>query len=442
MKITRLEIFGLFDRFNYDIDLFSHENNISILTAPNGYGKSTILKIIDNFASGNHYYFIREAFELIRFHLSDSSVVEILRVEDDRKNDQITIRCGSNLSKVKDIFSDNEGQGRAFSIEHTLPFLTRIGPKNWRHDRTGEVFDINEIINRYGDHPVFRRRTKRDEWIEKIRKSLNVFSISTNRLKQEIEMDFRSENGRGSTLMVDSIAKEIKENIQTAIINQFESGRKKETSFPTRLIESLKDGVPPARETVINSIKAVQEYEERYSRLGLVPNTGTTEQLNVHAESTETAGMLVLKTYLDDIIEKFSLFEDLANRLDIFCSSINGLLAFKEISTSADEGILIRVIDGNRKPLNRSALSSGEQHLVVLIGKLVFDTKQGSLVLIDEPEISFHPEWQEKFLGILDEIGSLNGFSVLIATHSPILIGDRWSDVIELAEQYGHQGIN
>lgn len=205
-------------------------------------------------------------------------------------------------------------------------------------------------------------------------------------------------------------------------------------------MESLKEGISPAREAIVESIKAVQDYEERYARLGLVPHTGTTKQLNVHAESSENAGMLVLKTYLDDIREKFSLLDDLARRLDVFCSSINSLIAFKEIETSADEGIVVRVCDGEKKVLSLSVLSSGEQHLIVLIGKLVFSTTRGSLVLIDEPEISFHPEWQEKFLSILDEIRKVNGFKVLLATHSPILIGDRWESVIELAEQHKKVG--
>lgn len=71
-----------------------------------------------------------------------------------------------------------------------------------------------------------------------------------------------------------------------------------------------------------------------------------------------------------------------------------------------------------------------------MIGKLIFNTKPNSLVLIDEPEISFHPEWQEKFLEIVEQIQALNSFQLLIATHSPYLIGDRWENVIELAEQY------
>lgn len=434
--IERVEIKKLFGRFDYSINLAEHAQGISILTAPNGYGKSTILKIISSFASGDHYYFIREKFGSIRFFLSGNEVVEIIHLNDDHEKNQVTIRSGSNQTKIKDPFGNQDGDERSFVVERNLPFLTRIGQKTWRHDRTGEIFDRTEILSRYGDHPVFRRLIKRDEWLESIRQSIKVFSIPTNRLKFEEDIDFRGHAAAKSSLMVGALAKEIQEKMQFAIRNQFEEGRKKETNFPTRLMESLKEGISPKREAIIELIKSVQEYEERYGRLGLVPHTGTTEQLNVHAESTENAGMLVLKTYLDDIREKFSLLEDLAQRLDIFCTSINGLIAFKTIETSADEGIVARVQDGERELLPLSVLSSGEQHLIVLIGKLVFNTNRGSLVLIDEPEISFHPEWQEKFLLILEEIRKLNGFAVLLATHSPMLIGDRWDNVIELAEQY------
>lgn len=95
------------------------------------------------------------------------------------------------------------------------------------------------------------------------------------------------------------------------------------------------------------------------------------------------------------------------------------------------------MVDGKKNTIALDSLSSGEQHLIVLIGRLVFETSNDSLVLIDEPEISFHPEWQEKFIEILNEIKKMNGFDVILATHSPILIGeDYWDNVVELADQY------
>ena len=444
LRIDRLEVEKLFDRFDYVIDLKRSDIGIWIVTAPNGYGKSTLLKMIKSFAYGDYFYFIRERFRTIKFHLSDGSIVEIAHIDDDIEKSQVTIRTGTHHTKIKDPFGSTEGDEQAFLVDRALPFLTRVGTKNWRHDRTGEIFDRLEILSRYGDHPILRRSFRRVEWLEAVRSSLSVFSIPTNRLKSEDETDLVANIGAHqattNSLMVSAIAREIKDRIQTAIRKQFEIGRTKETSFPTRLIESLRAGIAPARESVTESIKAVQEYEERFARLGLVPHTGTTKQLNYHAESSETAGMLVLKTYLDDIREKFSLLDDLAKQLDVFCSSINSLIAFKSIETSADAGIVVRVFDGKKDPLALSVLSSGEQHLIVLIGKLVFSTHRDSLVLIDEPEISFHPEWQEKFLAILEEIRKLNGFSALIATHSPILIGDRWESVIELAEQHRTAG--
>ncbi len=80
-----------------------------------------------------------------------------------------------------------------------------------------------------------------------------------------------------------------------------------------------------------------------------------------------------------------------------------------------------------------SALSSGEQHEVVLLYELLFRFEPDSLVLIDEPEISLHVAWQKKFLEDLAKITELASLDVLIATHPPELIHKRWDLTVELA---------
>ena len=72
--ITKLQIEGLFERFDYIINLKQNESKIAILTAPNGYGKSTILKIIKSFADGDYHYFLRENFRSIVFSFSIGGV--------------------------------------------------------------------------------------------------------------------------------------------------------------------------------------------------------------------------------------------------------------------------------------------------------------------------------------------------------------------------------
>ncbi|MCU7239986.1 AAA family ATPase [Pseudomonas peradeniyensis] len=67
--------------------------------------------------------------------------------------------------------------------------------------------------------------------------------------------------------------------------------------------------------------------------------------------------------------------------------------------------------------------SSGEQCLLVLILGIAGHICEHSLILIDEPEISLHPRWQEEFMELLT--ASFSGYwgcQFVIATHSPQII--------------------
>ena len=61
--ISCLEIKKLFNRFDYTIEL--QRNTITILTGPNGFGKSTILKIISALSSTNVMFFYKLDFRSV-----------------------------------------------------------------------------------------------------------------------------------------------------------------------------------------------------------------------------------------------------------------------------------------------------------------------------------------------------------------------------------------
>lgn len=69
-------------------------------------------------------------------------------------------------------------------------------------------------------------------------------------------------------------------------------------------------------------------------------------------------------------------------------------------------------------------LSSGEQHLIILIYELLFKVESNTLLLIDEPELSMHISWQREFVDDLLKIIELNPIDVILATHSPSIIND------------------
>jgi predicted ATP-binding protein involved in virulence len=68
----------------------------------------------------------------------------------------------------------------------------------------------------------------------------------------------------------------------------------------------------------------------------------------------------------------------------------------------------------------------------VLLYELLFRTSPNALVLIDEPELSLHVGWQVEFLRDLDRIIKLSSFDVVLATHSPQVINNRWELTQEL----------
>ena len=88
------------------------------------------------------------------------------------------------------------------------------------------------------------------------------------------------------------------------------------------------------------------------------------------------------------------------------------------------------VLDG--KPISASDLSFGEQHEIVLFYEILFKSEPNQLILIDEPEISLHVAWQIEFLRDLEKAIELSSVDVLLVTHSPQIIHDRWDLTVEL----------
>jgi len=76
-------------------------------------------------------------------------------------------------------------------------------------------------------------------------------------------------------------------------------------------------------------------------------------------------------------------------------------------------------------PIPLTELSSGEQHQIVMLYWFLFEVDSGSLVLIDEPEISLHLEWQKLFAFDMEAAIKQRNIQVIAATHSPEIIGHR-----------------
>lgn len=131
---------------------------------------------------------------------------------------------------------------------------------------------------------------------------------------------------------------------------------------------------------------------------------------------------------------KLESLNDISDRIALFKGMImNKFNENKEILINKDDGIIIR-----QKPNNEEValkfLSSGEQQEIVLLYNLIMKGEKNKLILIDEPEISLNVSWQREFLNDMKKIVEINGFSILVATHSPQIINDNWDMVETLGE--------
>ena len=143
-----------------------------------------------------------------------------------------------------------------------------------------------------------------------------------------------------------------------------------------------------------------------------------------------------LKIYFDDFSEKYRVFEKLITKLDLFTEIINNRFDFKKILISRENGFNIVDKNNEEKKIKLTQLSSGEKQEIVLFYELIFETKSDLFLLIDEPEISLHIAWQKKFLDDMLMVAENNTLKVMVATHSPQIIGNHWDIQIDLGELY------
>lgn len=120
----------------------------------------------------------------------------------------------------------------------------------------------------------------------------------------------------------------------------------------------------------------------------------------------------------------------LAESIVVYKDILNGLFIGKDMNVEDSNMMGIRLNDGTNLPISR--LSSGEKQIMVMFYRLLFHASPGSLVIIDEPEISLHVSWQQKLGAILMDVSRLRDLQILVATHSPQIVHDKWDLADEL----------
>lgn len=441
MRITRVRVDGLFGVFDHDVPLNDAER-VTIMYGPNGYGKTMLLRLVDAVFNNRNSVLLSIPFKsvTVEFDRPRTSLVVSRAADGKEATERVSFalkRPGRALPEYTVPHIDAARAGLPLDyVESLIPGLDRVTRTSWRYLPTGEILGVDEVIDRFADEmgPIVRefRLERRPKWLDELRDEVRVRLIDTLRLQQRSPTPRRPRDLEAQRIVpaVAAYADDLAKLIQAKLAESATLSQSLDRSFPARVVAAVGEGV--ARDVSDEQLRdELAKLERRRSDLreaGLLDTEMASEFQVPHALDESTKA--ILSVYVQDVKQKLSVFDDLAARTDLFKRIVNARFQYKEMVVSRDEGYAFRAPNGAR--LLPQHLSSGEQHEVVLLYDLLFKVSAPSLILIDEPELSLHVAWQQAFLRDLQDVARLGDFDVLLATHSPQIISDRFDLTVEL----------
>lgn len=409
---------GLFGARSAQVDC---DPVLTILTGENGSGKSTILRAVDQVLRGAW----RELQELpvaqvnLEFESGQQLMVE---TSDDRL--RITSRDHGTWSPTKTA-AMRDLDSTARRIEE---LDRRAGEIRRRGASTEELRRLHRERTALSRHWARRRSTMDDpyesapDWLQELVEGTSSQLISARRLEQRVQADDPGAPDEISVPVVDQIADEVASIMRNELAESKAQSSERYRVLPSDIVRAMQE---PDKEIVelANDVDALRDRvlgsAESLTGVGLLQDEQPNQQLVDYPRDNRQVLLAVREAYRAAETE-YAQLEELGHRLGLLANFLDKRLSGKKVNLNRETGIAFQTEDGFS--LRPGQLSSGEQQLVALAYDLLFATDKGSIVLIDEPEISLHVAWLQGLTGALEEIGEERDLQLVIATHSPSVL--------------------
>jgi len=124
----------------------------------------------------------------------------------------------------------------------------------------------------------------------------------------------------------------------------------------------------------------------------------------------------------------------LFDTIDSFFSQTN-----KHVAIDAENNMLVfRNVVTDNETITLGMLSAGEKQLLLILLTVFLMDDTPAVLLMDEPELSLHIEWQEKLIAAIRNLNK--NCQLIITTHSPSIFACGWEDKLVFMEDlYAHE---
>ncbi|TKI46919.1 AAA family ATPase [Bacillus mycoides] len=455
MKIRKLIIEGLFER-NYHIRF---HDDITLLYGVNGCGKTTILNILSTIISGELLNLGRYNFKYLELTISDH--------EEGTNEEKIFIKeTTHNVPMYQIHFRDRMAIVPKEVDERNIDFddigfeKRAASQENLYMEREGIIEIKDDYFDKYYTELVYEiKKTFYQLYIPLTRKS-----VSNNRMRipgRSMGEDRKTSYSDANTYLDNSVK---------VAIRQLRDYRVRVTMRENRILERLKG-------QILKLALASNEVEIENFNLDemIYFNSDLSDMLSIsNFDIPIEQNLDALRDRLESYRESFEI--DLNNNMRImdpmgfanFVAAMSQLNKFAQIAKEIDKannrreqaGLpvnqLVKIINqflkdsekevfldsgnilkfrrkGSNKKQSIGVMSSGEKQIVIFFIYVILGVaaeKRKGIFIIDEPELSLHVEWQNKFISNL--IKAAGDTQLILATHSPEIIGERTARCVEV----------
>lgn len=414
----------------------------TILTAPNGAGKTHVLSLLHAALALDFRALLSAPFSDLRIDLTDGRAIIARRELKDGVGPRITIAALRDAKLIGNALTvDTE---TLESFEPQLPsFIKQIGPDRWYDSRTERMLSRDLIERRF--------RTRLGVPSELLEKSPEVRDICGNPKPifidtKRLDVGFADrmqgpDSGSPYPRRTTGAASRIHGYMEQLRLEVTEARRSSVYATQSADLDFAARALAAARKRFKEA-----DLHERYARTVARYETLARNSLAVGAaplafpEETTPTVRRILSVFLDDWDKRLEPLLPLNQKIQTLREILDTKLepSGKKTTMSPRGDLEFRTL--SNRHIRVSNLSSGEQHLVALFTMLLFSAEPGSLVLIDEPEISLHAAWKHAFLEDITRVALVSNLQIVMATHSSAIINGRWDLAEELVLAREPQG--